>query len=220
MTARVLQVPYIDQSVRYPTGCESVSAVMLLRFLGVEITVDEFIGSFLERRDMEERDGVIYGPDPWKCFCGSPYDEDSFGCYAPVMCNALGKALKEPTGKAAGEEIFKAICEGRYEVVDETGTPTETLLSDYIDKGLPVLYWACINMREPIVGPSWKLYETGEEFTWISNEHCMLLVGYDEEGYYFNDPFENHGLIRYPRALAEDRHAAQHGMAVGVKVWT
>ena len=57
MTARVLHVPYIDQSVRYPTGCESVSAVMLLRFLGMEITVDEFIGRYLEKKAMTERDG-------------------------------------------------------------------------------------------------------------------------------------------------------------------
>ena len=38
-----ITVPYIDQSIKYPTGCESVSAVMLLRFLGYDITVDEFI---------------------------------------------------------------------------------------------------------------------------------------------------------------------------------
>ena len=40
-------------------------------------------------------------------------------------------------------------------------------------------------MRDPIVGPQWKLLDTGETFTWISNEHCMLLVGYDEDSYYF-----------------------------------
>ena len=38
-----IDVPYIDQSKLYPTGCESVSTVMLLRFLGIDITVDEFI---------------------------------------------------------------------------------------------------------------------------------------------------------------------------------
>ena len=38
-----IEVPYIDQSVKYPTGCESVSAVMLLKYLGYEMTVDEFI---------------------------------------------------------------------------------------------------------------------------------------------------------------------------------
>lgn len=35
-----IDVPYIDQSKLYPTGCESVSTVMLLRFLGIDITVD------------------------------------------------------------------------------------------------------------------------------------------------------------------------------------
>ena len=45
---RKIQVPYIDQSIKYPTGCESVSAVMLLKYLGYEITVDEFIQNCLE----------------------------------------------------------------------------------------------------------------------------------------------------------------------------
>lgn len=93
----------------------------------------------------------------------------------------------------------------------------EYLLREYIDQGMPVIFWACINMREPVIGPEWKLTETGETFTWISNEHCMLLIGYDEEGYYFNDPYDNNGIIRYERTLVEDRHQAQYGMAVGVK---
>ena len=42
----VIDVPYLDQSVRYPTGCESVSAVMLLRYLGYEMSVDEFIEQY------------------------------------------------------------------------------------------------------------------------------------------------------------------------------
>ena len=79
---RKIQVPYIDQSIKYPTGCESVSAVMLLKYLGYEITVDEFIQNCLECREMEIRDGVLYGPDPNKFFCGSPYDEESYGIYA------------------------------------------------------------------------------------------------------------------------------------------
>lgn len=195
-----LEVPYIDQSVKYPTGCESVSTVMLLQYLGYSLTVDEFIEKYLERKDFEERDGQLYGPSPFEYFCGSPYDEESFGCYAPVICRALEKA--------AGD---------KYEIINETGTSMETLLKDYIDKGMPVIFWACINMREPVTGPEWKLLETGDTFTWISNEHCMLLVGYDEEGYYFNDPYENNGVIRYEKELVEDRHRAQRSMAVGVK---
>lgn len=194
-----IDVPYIDQSLKYPTGCESVSAVMLLRYLGYDLSVDEFIVKYLECREIETRDGRVFGPDPNEYFCGSPYDKDSFGCYAPVVQKALEKA--------AGD---------RYEFMDETNTPVEQLLTKYIDNGMPVVFWACINMREPIVGPEWVLTDSGQTFTWISNEHCMLLVGYDEEGYYFNDPYENNGVIKYPKNLVEDRHRAQHQMAVGV----
>lgn len=43
----------------------------------------------------------------------------------------------------------------------------------------------------------------------------MLLVGYDEKEYYFNDPYDNNGVIGYERELVEKRHAAQHSMAIG-----
>ena len=194
-----IQAPYIDQSGAYPTGCESVSAVMLLQFLGVDITVDEFIEKYLEKQDFEKRDGEMFGPDPRKYFCGSPYDEDSFGCYAPVIAGAMKRVLG-----------------GTYTVKDESGTDTAELIRRYIDKGMPVVYWACINMREPVIGPQWKLMDTGQIFTWVSNEHCMLLVGYDGEGYYFNDPYNNNGLIHYPKVVVEERHRAQHMQAVGV----
>ncbi len=195
-----IEVPYLDQSGAYPTGCESVSAVMLLQYLGYDISVDTFIEQYLEKEDFEEREGVWYGPDPRTHFCGSPYDEDSFGCYAPVICKALEKILGDA-----------------YEVSDRTGTEIDILIREYIDREMPVVFWACINMREPITGPQWKLKETGETFTWISNEHCMLLVGYDEEGYYFNDPYDNNGVIRYPKDVVKDRYQAQHMQAVGVK---
>ncbi len=58
---------------------------------------------------------------------------------------------------------------------------------------------------------------TDEKFTWVSNEHCMLLVGYDEKGCWFNDPYDGNGVIRYPWDTVRASHAAQHSMAAGVK---
>mgnify|MGYP000226004218 CR=1 FL=1 len=87
-----IDVPYIDQSKLYPTGCESVSTVMLLRFLGIDITVDEFNRKIFGKESLlKKRDGQVYGPDPHRYFCGSPYDDESFGCYAPVIREALEK---------------------------------------------------------------------------------------------------------------------------------
>lgn len=67
-----INVPYISQKGRYPTGCESVSTVMLLQLLGYEISVDEFIENYLDCHGFEMRDGQLYGPDPNEHFCGSP----------------------------------------------------------------------------------------------------------------------------------------------------
>lgn len=198
-----IQVPYIDQTVRYPTGCESVSTVMLLRFLGNNLSVDDFIENYLPREEFETRNDEWFGPDPKKVFCGSPYDEESYGCYAPVIVAALNKIFRD--------------FQQPYEAVDETGKTAEELTRQYIDHGMPVIFWACIEMCEPITGPVWKLKETGEQFVWISNEHCMLLVGEDKENYIFNDPYGNHGVISYEKELVENRHHAQHSMAVGIR---
>ena len=36
---KIISVPYIDQTEQYPTGCESISAVMMLQYArGYDIT--------------------------------------------------------------------------------------------------------------------------------------------------------------------------------------
>lgn len=194
-----IDVPYINQSENYPTGCESVTTVMLLHYLGYDISVDDFIHNNLEMQNFETRDGVLYGPNPWECFAGSPYDVDSMGCYAPVICKALEPIVGE-----------------RYEVIDETGKDLDYLVETYLKHGMPVILWNSINMREPIIGPKWKLLDSGEEFTWISNEHCMLLVGEDEDSYIFNDPYENRGVINCPKDVIANRYEVYHKQAVGL----
>ena len=198
---KLIQVPYIDQTRKYPTGCESVSAVMLLHYLGISISVDEFIRTYLKKEPMELREGRLHGPDPFRCFAGSPYDSESFGCYPPVIVEALNRVLTEwETGKKA---------------VDISGMPMEELLTQFIDKNIPVIFWASIDLKETIAGPEWLLSD-GTVFSWISNEHCMLLVGYDDKCYYFNDPWQNHGCVGCPRELVEQWHREQREMAAVV----
>ena len=52
-----IDVPYLDQTAQAPTGCESVSAVMLLRYLGYDITIDRFLDTALDK-------GVCPAPCP------------------------------------------------------------------------------------------------------------------------------------------------------------
>ena len=195
---KIIRVPYLDQTKEYPTGCESISAVMLLHYLGILVSADEFIGQYLDQEPMEIREGRLYGPNPFRCFAGSPYDSESFGCYPPVIVNALNRVF-------AAKQIKK-------QAADITGMPMQSILERYIDRDIPVIFWASIDLKETIPGPGWLLSD-GSEFLWTSNEHCMLLVGYDEGLYYFNDPWQNHGCVGYPRELAEKRHRELREMA-------
>lgn len=199
-----LDVPYINQSEKWPTGCESVSAVMLLQFLGISIDVDTFI-SHLPKTSFVTEEGVLYGGDPRKAFVGSPYDPDSFGCYAPVMERTLNEIFHQQ------KVSLKA--------VDVTGQDTQLLLDTYVIAGSPVLYWITIDLKPYIEGPAWMVRQpdgSSRQFTWRSNEHCMLLTGYDDDSLIFHDPWENHGVIRCPRQLCEARHQEMYAMAVAI----
>ena len=58
---KIITMDYINQSGRWPTGCESVSAVMVLNYLGVLVTVDEFIEKYIECVPFEQRFGQRFG---------------------------------------------------------------------------------------------------------------------------------------------------------------
>ncbi len=198
---KLISVPYIDQTKDYPTGCESISAVMLLAYLGISVSPDEFIEYYLEQEPMQKKDGKLYGPHPCTRFAGSPYDRESFGCYAPVIVRALNRVFADRRVQLRADDV--------------TGMEMEDLLKRFINRDMPVIFWASIDLKETVCGPDWLLSD-GSLFTWISNEHCMLLVGYDEKSYYFNDPWKNHGCIAYDKKLVEMRHAEQYAMAVSV----
>ncbi len=72
--AGVIDAPFIDQRDKYPTGCESVTAVMALQYAGVDITVEEFIDNYLPQGNAPytREDGTLVGADPWKVFWVAP----------------------------------------------------------------------------------------------------------------------------------------------------
>jgi len=185
---KLISVPYISQSGGYPTGCEIVSASMLLQHYEYDVSVDEFIDNYLERSSLEEINGNLYGPDPNEAFAGDPRSVYSYGCYAPVIVSSLNKIL--------GEEHW---------VKNTTGSEFNELIENYIDKEIPVLVWTSINLIPTSVGTEWYVRESGERIQWISNEHCMVLVGYDKDKYYFNDPYEDNGVVGYDKELVEER---------------
>ena len=45
----------------------------------------------------------------------------------------------------------------------------------------------------------------------------LFRSGYDEENYWFNDPWHDHGVCARPKELVERSHAAQDSYAVTLR---
>lgn len=182
-------VPVLSQFPEFPTGCESVSTVTVLRFYGENITAAKFIDEYLPKSaDFYYESGRRYGPSPYDFFIGNPRTAASYGCMAPV--------------------IEKALCDyfgGSERVKNTTGAELETLCGEYIDNGIPVIMWATINMLETDPKNTWYLKE-GTRFSWPGNEHCLVLTGYDADSYYFNDPYAGK-TVKYKKQTVKDRYA-------------
>ena len=186
---RVLaDVPVLSQFPDFPTGCESVSAVIAMRYAGDQISVDTFVDDYLETsEDFYTSDGISYGPDPSVIFAGTPRNSSSYGCMAPVIEKAMNRYYQ-----------------GRKTVVNATGTSLKNLCRTYIDRGIPCLVWVTIGMVDAYYTSSWTLPD-GTNYRWLANEHCMVLIGYDDSYYYFSDPYRGKQL-KYQQWICEDRY--------------
>lgn len=187
-----LDVPYISQKGLLPTGCELISAKMMLEFYGVETTVNDIIDNTRSAYP-KTINGKSYGYSPYEAFIGSPWDESSFGCYPPVITDMMNALLPE-------DKIAK----------DITGMELSEIAETYLPRNMPVLVWATISMLETYPNIGWYLLDengepTDEWYDWKANEHCLVLIGYDRDYYYFNDPYEGRGVVYYRRELVETR---------------
>ena len=198
---KIKYVPYIYQGEKYPSGCESVSTVMLLQYMGFKITVEDFIDHYLPQGKFTfNKEGELCATDPYTAFLGNPYDEGALGCYPNVIKKAVDKYFQE---KKKTEN---------YRVVDLTGVSLRHLTQNYIVNNQPVVIWATMFMASPVVTEQWTVkgadkdspYKDGDIFEWKANEHCMLLTGYDEDYYYLHDPLSDKETA-YDKITFEDR---------------
>ena len=193
-----IQVPFISQQ-GIPTGCEAVSSTMVLQFMGVDIQPYDFIARYLPKVPVE------YRPDPNCVFVGNPYSKHAFGCFAPCIAKTCRKIVDE----------------SKYQVIETTGNSLSDLLKKYIDKGVPVIIWATMGMLPTKFGSStWKIhyicegakYKIDDTFKWPGNEHCLALVGYNNDFFIVNDPLAGIGM--YPKNILELRFKEQGSMSV------
>ena len=224
MSYTIRNVPFISQLEKYPTGCESVSAVMALQHILADqsLSVEEFIDSYLPKgpaprmaplhQPDEAEKPTLIGPDPWEVFPGDPYSTHGWGCFAPALKQAIEKCLKKKGIDLEPVELYQL--------------PIDYLCHEYIDRDIPVIFWATIGMAKAHESLVWKA-DTGREIHWMSPMHCTLLIGYETEPaddtgsrmasvishYVFNDPTSGERAV-FPAKAVEEAYRAQGTQAL------
>lgn len=203
--AKILNVPYINQTQKYPTGCESISAVMALKYAGYNISPETFIDNYLVKGNSpfkDDKENYFTDTNPYEGFMGSPYSKYGWGCYSPAIKNSLNKIINP----------------SKHTVADLGGS-SMSKLCEYIDNNTPVIMWATVNMSP--VKTTRKLFLTYDDayVTWKSPNHCLLLVGYDDSHYYFNDPLQSKSF-GYKRADVEKAYRANGSQALAIVKYT
>ena len=194
-----LEVPQICQYPMLPTGCESVAATMVLQYYGDDIEAETFASSWLTcNSDFYVENGTTYGPDPNKVFAGNPFSRNSYGCFAPVIENAVNDN--------------SLVC--KAQMIE--GESLNDLCDTYVGQGEPLLVWVTMSMKESYPGNYWTLSD-GTQYTWRAEEHCMVLIGYDDRHYYLNDPMSG-GTVGYDKAVVEKRYEEMGMQAVYISL--
>ena len=195
-------VPFLNQmTMGYPTGCEAVSATMAARFKGYDVSVETIINNTptdsLGKRQETTGDGqtIWVGENPFKYFVGYPtkiQEQGSYGCFAEPICVALRKS-GVPCSNISGSSI-------------------ETIYS-YIENNRPVIIWCRINAKDINKGVTWYYPDGSGSYEELVGEHCSVLIGYDENYVYLNDPIAGKDVTQ-PRGKFESNWHILYDQAV------
>ncbi len=190
-------------------GCETYACTMLLNSLGFDVDEHTIADNYLNTHYITwDENGNAFGPDMHSAFAGSAYA--GWGVYAPSMAKSMNQYLSDQHSK--------------LKAYDYKDIPLETLIKDYVSKGVPVMVWATTDMEEPYVFDSWTVNyvdenaeaEIGDTVDWYMHEHCLVLIGYDENEYYFADSAAG-AVSHFDKELVKQRYEQMFSQCIVVK---
>lgn len=161
-------------------ACETYAFASLMEYLKIDFDVAEFGEKYLVKSPVTyDADYNRYAPDLRTAFAGTL--EEGYGIYAPAMVTSINNFLSAKKQSLRATEL--------------KGKTLEQLCREYVLKDTPVMIWGNAYMDEPEEYVTWIVNEAdenaqtkvGDIFEWPTNEHCLLLIGFDEEHYIFSD---------------------------------
>jgi uncharacterized protein YvpB len=167
----MIQVPAISQLPELPAGCEVTSLAMLTKYLGLPYTKMDLVEMMPRDRTPPQYDAAgnvtVWG-DPEVGFVGNTNGNPGFGMYHQPLAVLLSSVYK------AGAE-------------DLTGHDFEAV-KKAVSQDKPVIVWTTIDF---VPTNKWVTWQTpqGKLIKTSYMEHAVLLVGYDRENVYLNNPY-------------------------------
>ncbi|COE51703.1 Uncharacterized protein conserved in bacteria [Streptococcus pneumoniae] len=185
-------VPFIQQLPELDRGCEVTSLAMMLQYAG--ITVDKMkLANEIKKVDFMN-DGVRGNPN--EGFVGNIYtfSESGYGVYHGPLFQLAKKYLPNKavdlTGKSI-EELYKSVKAGQPVVMITNAT------------------------FAPLDEDEFTTWETNNGDVSITyNEHCVVLIGYDQESVYIRDPLKDSLDVKVPREKFEQAWVQMGSQAI------
>ena len=177
--------PILLQNPALPSGCEVTALTMVLNYMGYQVSNDYLADYCLPYGG--------YGDNIFEKFIGSVYDDSSYGCYADAICRCAQAYSTE------------------YQTANISGASLEDLCG-FTAAGYPVIVWATESMRESGAGVLWEY--NGMPMGYLTNEHCLVMIGYNKEKNTITlaDPLE--GEKEYEMTMFEHAYCSQYKQAV------
>ena len=171
----------ICQYPELPTGCEVTALAMVLRFYGLDADKCELSDKYLDKGKIGETDFRV-------AFPGDPHSINGYGCYSKAIVSCAGRFLRDR--------------DSPLNVRDISGQRLRDLFV-HTAKGIPVLIWCTIDLREGYYTRQWII--NGEKLRWYAPEHCVVLLGEVEGKSVIADP-RTGGIVRWDIDLLEKRY--------------
>ena len=178
----MITAPIISQFPELKSGCEITTLAMMLQYYGINESKLSLLPEMKYDKTayiVDSNDKITFWGNPNVGFVGDITGrEKGFGIYHTALIDLLKKYIPS--------------------AVDLTGKSFETL-EDKIEEGIPVEVWTTIHYQDSV---EWMVWDTGlGPIKTTLSEHAVLLVGYDKDNVYVNDPYTGLSQVKVNKAL-------------------
>eukprot|EP00130_Batrachochytrium_dendrobatidis_P008614 XP_006683489.1 hypothetical protein BATDEDRAFT_28992 [Batrachochytrium dendrobatidis JAM81] len=200
VTAVQLPVESILQTPELPNGCEVTALAAVLDYYGYETNKLELADKYMPKVAFTRSNNRLFGADPHQAYAGDPRSEgQGFFTYAQPIVHTAERYFAEHDGSYTAENISGSSEKDIYQL---------------LSKGIPVIIWTTVDMKEPRVNYSWHIKGTNEKINVPTNSHTVVLTGFKDDSVFAMDPLK--GRVTYQAEHLFDiyEQAGGHAMVV------